>query len=54
LYCEDVEVAGVHSGEEPDTDVLALTPGTFGVMPYAIDPDNARQLWKLSEELLRP
>jgi NAD(P)-dependent dehydrogenase (short-subunit alcohol dehydrogenase family) len=53
LYCEDVEVAAVHSGAEPDTDVLALTPGTFGVMSYAIDPDNARRLWKLSEELLR-
>jgi len=53
LYCEDVEVAEVHSGERPDTDVLALTPGAFGVLPYAIDPGNADQLWTLSEQLLR-
>ncbi|MDX6280267.1 MAG: hypothetical protein QOH03_1338 [Kribbellaceae bacterium] len=52
VYCEDVEIARVHSGEEPDTEVLALTPGAFGVLPYAIDPDNARRLWKLSEEIL--
>lgn len=52
LYCEDVEVAGVHSGDLPDTEVLALTPGTFGVMPYAIDPAAAGRLWKLSEEIL--
>jgi len=53
LYCEDVEVATVHSGALPETDVLALTPGPFGVLPYAIDADNARRLWKLSEEMLR-
>ncbi|WP_328321651.1 oxidoreductase [Kribbella sp. NBC_00382] len=52
VYCEDIEIAKVHSGEEPDTEVLALTPGAFGVLPYAIDPDNARRLWKLSEEIL--
>jgi NAD(P)-dependent dehydrogenase (short-subunit alcohol dehydrogenase family) len=52
LYCEDVDVAAVHSDEQPDTGVLAVTPGAFGVLPYAIDPDSARRLWKLSEEIL--
>jgi hypothetical protein len=27
-------------------------PGTLGVMPYAIDPESAERLWKLSERLL--
>ncbi|WP_405057351.1 SDR family NAD(P)-dependent oxidoreductase [Kribbella sp. NBC_01505] len=52
LYCEDVEIATVHTGELPDTAVLALTPGSFGVLPYAIDPDSARHLWTISEEML--
>ena len=26
--------------------------GTLGVMPYAIDPESADRLWKLSERLL--
>ena len=52
VYCEDVDIASVHTSDVPDTDVLAVTPGAFGVLPYAIDAENARRLWKLSEELL--
>jgi NAD(P)-dependent dehydrogenase (short-subunit alcohol dehydrogenase family) len=52
VYCEDVDIAGVHVSDVPDIKVLAVTPGAFGVLPYAIDPENARRLWKLSEELL--
>jgi NAD(P)-dependent dehydrogenase (short-subunit alcohol dehydrogenase family) len=52
LYCEDVDVAAIHTDEEPDVGLLALTPRAFGVLPYAIDPDSARRLWKLSEEIL--
>ncbi|GAA1119209.1 hypothetical protein GCM10009630_16270 [Kribbella jejuensis] len=52
VYCEDVDIATVHTSDVPDTEVLAVTPGAFGVLPYAIDPDNAQRLWKLSEELL--
>ncbi|TCC32530.1 SDR family NAD(P)-dependent oxidoreductase [Kribbella sindirgiensis] len=52
VYCEDVDIAAVHVADVPDTDVLAVTPGAFGVLPYAIDRDSARRLWKLSEELL--
>ncbi|MDX6260724.1 MAG: hypothetical protein QOH84_2412 [Kribbellaceae bacterium] len=52
LYCEDVDVAAIHTDEEPDVGLLALTPRAFGVLPYAIDPDSARRLWRLSEEIL--
>ncbi|MFG1905272.1 oxidoreductase [Kribbella sp. NPDC048928] len=52
VYCEDVDIASVHTSDVPDADVLAVTPGAFGVLPYAIDRDNARRLWKLSEELV--
>ncbi|MET9310586.1 oxidoreductase [Kribbella sp. NPDC003505] len=52
VYCEDVDIATLHTSDVPDADVLAVTPGAFGVLPYAIDRDNARRLWKLSEELL--
>jgi NAD(P)-dependent dehydrogenase (short-subunit alcohol dehydrogenase family) len=52
VYCEDVDIAPVHTSDVPDTEVLAVTPGAFGVLPYAIDRDNARRLWKLSEELV--
>ncbi|MGW7686104.1 oxidoreductase [Kribbella sp. NPDC054772] len=52
VYCEDVDIAKVHTSDEPDVGVLAVTPGAFGVLPYAIDAENARRLWKLSEELL--
>jgi NAD(P)-dependent dehydrogenase (short-subunit alcohol dehydrogenase family) len=52
VYCEDVDIAGVHTSDVPDIKVLAVTPGAFGVLPYAIDRENARRLWKLSEELL--
>lgn len=52
VYCEDVDIASVHTSEAADTGVLAVTPGAFGVLPYAIDRDNARRLWTLSEELL--
>ncbi|MFI5693352.1 oxidoreductase [Kribbella sp. NPDC051586] len=52
VYCEDADIAVVHASGVPDSEVLAVTPGAFGVLPYAIDPENARRLWKLSEELL--
>ncbi|HWD82585.1 MAG TPA: oxidoreductase [Kribbella sp.] len=52
VYCEDVDIATVHTSDVPDAGMLAATPGAFGVLPYAIDRDNARRLWKLSEELL--
>ncbi|MGI8458350.1 MAG: hypothetical protein ACR2LI_09595 [Propionibacteriaceae bacterium] len=39
VFCEDVEVARVSTGDEP------------GVRPYAVDPDEASRLWALSAQL---
>jgi len=45
LYCQDADVAKlVPPGIEPASQPL-------GVMPFAVDPAAARQLWELSEEL---
>jgi hypothetical protein len=33
VYCEDVDIAAVHTSDVPDTEVLAVTPGAFGVLP---------------------
>jgi NAD(P)-dependent dehydrogenase (short-subunit alcohol dehydrogenase family) len=40
VYCEDVDIAKA---------VAADDPGGTGVRPWAIDPDLAEKLWKLSE-----
>jgi hypothetical protein len=40
LYCEDCDMAPVMIGEED-----------AGVRPYAIDPEQAERLWKLSAGL---
>lgn len=51
VYCENCDVATVtteRSGERDISDGARLT----GVMPYAIDPGNARRCWTMSEELL--
>lgn len=49
LYCENTEVAEVDNGniEHRYDDPLTLR----GVKPYSIDPDNARRLWTLSEQM---
>lgn len=52
VYCEDVDIAPLRSSKEPDVGVVTVVRGTYGVLPYAVDRDNARRLWKLSEELL--
>ncbi|WP_413737529.1 SDR family NAD(P)-dependent oxidoreductase [Sodalis sp. RH21] len=53
IYCENVEIARLVPPDEstdwgPDDSTRKL-----GVMPYAIDPDHANRLWKLSETLLK-
>jgi hypothetical protein len=42
VFCEDVDIA-----EAVPADSLKGT----GVRPWAIDPDMAERLWRLSEEL---
>jgi NAD(P)-dependent dehydrogenase (short-subunit alcohol dehydrogenase family) len=50
LYCENCDVAGgmtgVVTGEMADSTVLT------GVMPHAVDPELAKRLWVLTEEIL--
>ncbi|KPM51343.1 oxidoreductase [Frankia sp. R43] len=51
LYCENCDVAPFMAETIDETglsDALRLT----GVMPYAVDPANADQLWTLSERLV--
>lgn len=49
LYCENADVADIDEGniEHRFDEPLTLR----GVKPYSIDPENARRLWILSEEL---
>ncbi|MEJ0056118.1 MAG: SDR family NAD(P)-dependent oxidoreductase [Bacteroidota bacterium] len=50
VYCEDADVAELDNGnlgqryDDPATQ--------RGVRPYAVDGDNAKKLWKLSEEMI--
>lgn len=44
-YCEDCHVA-TRVTDEP------LGPGSEGVRPYALDPERAKALWALSEQLV--
>jgi len=46
VYCEDNNIGTLYS---PDS---SATPGAIsGVMPYAVDEENADCLWTLSEQL---
>ncbi len=50
LYCENTEVANIDNTTNELKELNSLDlPG--GVMPYAIDPDNASRLWDISEQL---
>ncbi|MCW3058821.1 MAG: short chain dehydrogenase family protein [Capsulimonas sp.] len=42
VYCENCEVAELYDDKSPQS---------FGVMPYAVDPEAAERLWTLSEQL---
>ncbi|MDR1388633.1 MAG: SDR family NAD(P)-dependent oxidoreductase [Treponema sp.] len=52
LYCQDVDVAPLAQPDEEmklsDIDSTRLT----GVMPYAVDMDEANRLWEMSEHLV--
>jgi len=49
VYCENADVAELDEGdiEHNYNDPLSLR----GVQPYSVDAENARRLWKLSEEM---
>ena len=51
VYCENCDIAQVVQETGPGVDNLGDFNGLGGVMPYAIDPDQAQRLWELSEKL---
>ncbi len=52
VYCENVEVAGIVPPGERSRWASDDSTRLLGVMPFAVDADNAQRLWGLSEELL--
>lgn len=51
VYLQDVEVAGYNPDTYDSTAAKSNPGGTFGVAPFALEPDAAQKLWVLSEEL---
>lgn len=47
VYCLDVDIAKAI----PAVDLQGMAQVLLGVLPWAIDPDLAEQLWQLSEEM---
>jgi len=51
VYCENTDVSILHAdsdhSDNQEEDIVKLE----GVMPYAVDQENAKNLWTLSEEL---
>jgi NAD(P)-dependent dehydrogenase (short-subunit alcohol dehydrogenase family) len=45
-------VGGRYFEDCHEAEVVAQVAGIHGVMPHALDPDDARRLWDVSEELL--
>jgi NAD(P)-dependent dehydrogenase (short-subunit alcohol dehydrogenase family) len=51
VYCENCDIADLSdAGAIATTMADSMRPG--GVRPYAVDPDAARRLWALSEEMI--
>lgn len=50
VYCEDCNISAV---KQPDNTVAKPSPTSLvGVLPWAIDPGLAKELWALSEDML--
>ena len=52
VYCEDVEIAELAPADQADSIGLSDAHTKRGVMPFAVDPESAERLWKLSETLV--
>lgn len=50
VYLQNCDIAPL----EEDATPSAIDGPATGVSPYAVDPDSARRLWELSEQLLSP
>ncbi|MDJ1479892.1 SDR family NAD(P)-dependent oxidoreductase [Cytophagaceae bacterium YF14B1] len=51
VYCENTDVAELDLTNSNARDRVYGITKIFGVMPYAVDPENAARLWTLSEKL---
>ncbi len=49
VYCENNEVATIDENGNDNTNRNSLN--LHGVMPYAIDPESAKRLWMMSEQM---
>ncbi|WP_250628628.1 oxidoreductase [Pinirhizobacter soli] len=53
VYTENADISPIHQGEaSTSNDARTRTSGANGVFPYAIDADNARRLWEVSQSML--
>jgi hypothetical protein len=51
VYCENNDIAPLESVDTPTGWKTGDSTRRSGVMPYAVDPEAAEQLWILSEKL---
>jgi hypothetical protein len=53
IYCQDCDIAPLVSDEVKRSNNATRQVGSIplGVMPYAVDPEAADRLWRLSEHL---
>ncbi|MEO3770273.1 SDR family NAD(P)-dependent oxidoreductase [Micromonospora sp. B9E7] len=51
VYCEDCDIAEIVQPAASDTTDLGDFNDLDGVLPYAVDPQQAERLWELSEKL---
>lgn len=51
VYCENCDIAELAQDTDADTANLGGFNDLSGVAPHAVDPDQAKRLWTLSEEL---
>lgn len=53
VYAENADISPLRQGEaSTSNDASIRTSGANGVFPYAIDADNARRLWEVSQSML--
>lgn len=52
VYCENCEIAFLVPEANRENPGSATSGNMLGVMPYAVDPENASRLWDLSKRLL--
>lgn len=51
VYCEDVNIASLLDMQNKQG-LPSLKEHLHGVMPYAVDPDEAEQLWEISKKMI--